>query len=74
MAPTPTFLLAVKGMTCQHCVKAVTQAVQALDPGAVVSVDLPSGHVSVASTASKESVASAIREEGYEVIDATSAV
>eukprot|EP01030_Chromulinospumella_sphaerica_P024841 gene24841-24944_t len=27
-------------MTCGHCVRAVTQAVQALDPAASVKVDL----------------------------------
>ena len=57
----------VQGMTCGHCVKAVTAAVQALDPAAQVAVDLATGHVSVTSSAPREAVAAAIREEGYEV-------
>ena len=57
----------VQGMTCAHCVKAVTRAVQAVDPAARVEVDLPSGRVAVASDADRERIASAIREEGYAV-------
>ena len=59
--------LTVGGMSCQHCVKAVTQAVQKLDPQASVNVDLPTGKVSVGSTASLEQVKAAIAEEGYDV-------
>jgi copper chaperone len=67
MSPTHTFLLAVKGMSCQHCVRAVTQAVQTLDPHAVVSIDLPSGQVSVTSHVDRTAVVQAIQNEGYEV-------
>lgn len=58
----------VQGMTCGHCVKAVVGAVQALDPAAEVKVDLAAGHVSVTSSASRDAVAAAIAEEGYEVV------
>ena len=37
--------LKVAGMTCQHCVRAVTQAIQAEDPRAAVQVDLAAGPV-----------------------------
>ena len=57
----------VRGMTCAHCVRAVTQAVQRVDPAARVEVDLASGRVDVASSAPRERLAEAIREEGYEV-------
>ncbi|MFC0710073.1 heavy-metal-associated domain-containing protein [Azorhizophilus paspali] len=57
----------VKGMSCGHCVRAVTQAVQALDAAAEVQVDLPSGEVRVTSRLPAEQVMEAIREEGYEV-------
>ncbi|WP_349615897.1 heavy-metal-associated domain-containing protein [Azotobacter salinestris] len=60
----------VKGMSCGHCVRAVTQAVQALDAAAEVQVDLPSGEVKVVSQLSAEQVMEAIREEGYEVAPA----
>ena len=35
--------LVVEGMTCGHCVRTVTQAIQAVDPHALVDVDLSSG-------------------------------
>ena len=37
----------VTGMTCGHCEKAVTRAIQQLDPQAEVKIDLPSGKVEV---------------------------
>lgn len=55
----------VQGMTCGHCVKAVTQAVQAMDPKAQVQVDLDAGTVQVQSSLPAEVVVEAIQEEGY---------
>lgn len=57
----------VQGMSCGHCVKAITQAVQALDPAASVRVDLAAKEVGVESALSADQVIEAIREEGYEV-------
>jgi copper chaperone len=57
----------VKGMTCGHCEKAVTQAVQAVDPQARISIDRPAGKVEVQSSEAREAIARAIAEEGYEV-------
>jgi copper chaperone len=57
----------VKGMTCGHCERAVTQAVKALDPQAEVKIDRPSGKVEVQTTQTREAVAAAIAEEGYAV-------
>ncbi|MGE0310884.1 MAG: heavy-metal-associated domain-containing protein [Lautropia sp.] len=57
----------VVGMTCQHCVKAVTQAVRAIDPSAKVEIDLRTGRVSVDSSAEREVLGAAIRDEGYTV-------
>lgn len=68
MNPTAQHELTVKGMSCQHCVKGITRAIQAQDADAVVAVDLASGLVQVQSTLTRESVAAAIQEEGYEVI------
>lgn len=64
-----THALQVKGMSCQHCVKAITQAVLAQDAQAQVRVDLPSGQVSVQTQLSREATAAAIADEGYEVIN-----
>lgn len=57
----------VQGMSCGHCVGAVTQAVKAVDPKAEVKVDLGSGKVEVRSDRDREAIAQAIREEGYTV-------
>ena len=60
-------LFTVNGMTCGHCEKAVTRAVQKLDPQAVVQIDRLQNRVEVESTQTRESIARAIAEEGYEV-------
>jgi len=57
----------VQGMTCGHCVRAVTQAVQALDAAAVVEVDLANAKVRVQSQQPAEAITQAIKEEGYSV-------
>ena len=36
-------LFKVENMSCQHCVSAITRALQALDPAAQVCVDLARG-------------------------------
>jgi copper chaperone len=58
----------VSGMSCQHCVKAVTQAIQAIDAQARVEVDLERGQVSVDSTQARLALQAAIDEAGYTVI------
>lgn len=55
----------VEDMTCGHCVQAITGAVNGLDPVATVAVDLAARTVDVATTASPDAVAAAIREAGY---------
>lgn len=60
-------VFSVEGMTCGHCVRAVTQAVQSQDPSADVKVDLAAKQVSVQSQLSPEVIAGLIREEGYVV-------
>nr|WP_322940634.1 cation transporter [Pseudomonas sp. s4] len=57
----------VSGMSCGHCVRAVTQAIQALDQAARVEVDLAAGRVSVESVLDAAQIQAAIREQGYEV-------
>ncbi|WP_460118394.1 heavy-metal-associated domain-containing protein [Pseudomonas sp. S2_C03] len=57
----------VQGMSCGHCVKAITQALQAADPAASVRVDLAAKEVGVESALTAEQVIAAISEEGYEV-------
>lgn len=57
----------VQGMTCGHCVGAVTQAVKSVDPQAEVKVDLGSGKVDVQTQQDRAAIARAIEEEGYKV-------
>ena len=57
----------VQGMSCGHCVNAVTQAVKSLDPAATVQVDLAKGQVQVESQQDPAAIARAIEEEGYKV-------
>ncbi|MBC3412877.1 heavy-metal-associated domain-containing protein [Pseudomonas sp. SWRI51] len=56
----------VQGMTCGHCVKAVTRAVQEKDAAAQVEVDLAARQVRVQSVLEAPQLLAAIREEGYE--------
>lgn len=65
MTPHSNYQLHVTGMSCQHCVKAITQAVQDQDGEAQVTVDLPQGLVTVETVLSEDAVREIIREEGY---------
>ncbi len=60
----------VVGMTCQHCVAAVTQEVSAIDGVRDVTVDLRSEGASVVQITSDEDIAfaavdAAVQEAGY---------
>ena len=57
----------VAGMSCGHCVNAVRNAVQTVDPEAQVTVDLATGHVDVVSEQSRTDLAAAIENAGYKV-------
>ena len=57
----------VQGMSCGHCERSVTNAIKQLDPQAEVRIDRPQNLVEVDSSASREKIAAAIREEGYTV-------
>ena len=57
----------VTGMTCGHCEKAVTKAVQKQDPGAQVLIRRDQNLVQVQSTKEREALRQAIVEEGYAV-------
>ena len=57
----------VQGMTCGHCERAVTNALQQLDPQAQVRIDRAQNRVDVDSTQPREALAAAIAEEGYQV-------
>jgi copper chaperone len=58
----------VAGMSCQHCVSAVTNAIRERDAAANVQVDLAAGKVAVESSASVETLKEAIDDAGYTVV------
>ena len=68
MSSQQTYL--VEGMTCEHCVKAVTSELSELDGVTAVEVDLNAGGTSTVVVASeqvlpREAVAAAVDEAGY---------
>ena len=56
----------VPGMTCGHCARSVTNAIQGIDPAAQVTVDLAAKSVVVLSNAAPEELRTAIEDAGYE--------
>jgi copper chaperone CopZ len=60
----------VSGMTCGHCVNAVTSESTQLDGVSDVQIDLASGAVTVTSEAPLDdaAVAAAVDEAGYQVV------
>jgi len=64
---TSSTTFSVTGMSCGHCVSAVTRAVQQVDAGANVQVDLDKQTVAVISGASADAVKAAIEQAGYPV-------
>lgn len=59
----------VKGMSCQHCVMAVTKALSAIDGLKDVQVDLKTGKASYEETkpVDPKTVADAVKKAGYEI-------
>lgn len=71
---TTQLTLDVEGMTCQHCVNAVTVGVSALTGVDEVSIDVvPQGRstlrVSANQEISRDDVAQAVVAAGYSVVD-----
>ncbi|WP_028646739.1 heavy-metal-associated domain-containing protein [Nocardiopsis sp. CNT312] len=69
MAATTTAVYNVEGMSCGHCVGAVTEEVTAVPGVTGVEVDLETGRVTVTGDGpvDADSVRSAIDEAGYGV-------
>lgn len=64
-----TTVYTVIGMTCRHCVDAVTEEVGGIEGVTGVDVDLASGRVSVTSEqpVDDDAVRAAVDEAGYEL-------
>ncbi|MDQ1124729.1 heavy-metal-associated domain-containing protein [Microbacterium trichothecenolyticum] len=72
-AAIATDTLRVEGMTCEHCVRAVTEELSALDGVDVVDVELHAGGTSIVRIATTDGaddarLAAAIDEAGYTLV------
>jgi copper chaperone len=64
-------ILGVDGMSCEHCVNAITKAVKALPGIAKVAVDLAAKSVVVeydSSQTTLDKIKAEIEEQGYDVL------
>ena len=59
--------LQVEGMSCGHCIRAVTKAITALDATAEVEVDLAAKRVVAQTGLPRADVVRAVEEEGFAV-------
>jgi len=57
----------VKGMTCGHCVRSVTEEITGVEGVSAVEVDLEAGTAVVTGDVAAEAVKAAVVEAGYEV-------
>lgn len=62
----------VRGMTCDHCAGSVTAEITKIPGVTGVTVDVPTGRVTVESdrAVADEAVTEAVEEAGYEVVAA----
>lgn len=69
---TTTTDYTVSGMTCDHCVKAVSAELRDVDGVETVDIDLTTGRVRVVSETplDTEAVRAAVDEAGYQLADA----
>jgi copper chaperone len=61
-----TTTLKVTGMTCNHCVMAVKNALSAIPEVSQVEVSLEKGEAVVSGEVPREVLVAAVKEEGYE--------
>ena len=57
--------LKITGMTCQHCVRAATQALESVPGVTRADVDLASGLAQVAGDADPAALVAAVQAAGY---------
>ena len=55
----------IPNMSCGHCVRAITAAVQSLDPSAKVQADVAQHQVQVDSSAAREALVKQLTDAGY---------
>ncbi|MDL2357460.1 MAG: heavy-metal-associated domain-containing protein [Pseudomonadota bacterium] len=57
--------LSIPAISCGHCARAITDAILALDPHAVVQVDVAARSATVDSSAAPDALIAALSAEGY---------
>jgi copper chaperone CopZ len=57
----------IDGMSCEHCVKAVTQALQSLPGVKSARVEIGKAVITSDAPVSRDAIANAIADEGYRV-------
>lgn len=66
-----TVTLSIEGMTCQHCVKTVKEALESVAGVSGAQVEVGKAVVTYdPATASIDALKKAVAEEGYQVVDA----
>lgn len=78
MADSVTTTIKVAGMTCGHCVSAVTEELGALEGVSDVAVDLKPGEESLVTLTSAweldaDAIRDAVDEAGYDVVEVATA-
>lgn len=63
----------VDDMNCGHCARSITAAIRAVDPDALVRLDLGRHEVYVRSIADADAIEAAIRDAGYTPVATTAA-
>lgn len=64
-------LLTIRGMSCQHCVKTVTEALRGLPGVEAVEVSLEAGTARIAydpALSDRQAMARAVADAGYELV------
>ena len=60
-----TRTLNISGMSCEHCQRAVKEALESVAGTGTAEVDLASGRATVAGDADLQALIAAVEEEGY---------
>lgn len=61
--------LLIPTMTCQHCVRTVTETVRRVDPQATLDIDLATHRVQIGSAQPRPAFDAALAEEGYAPVE-----
>lgn len=62
-------VISIEGMSCEHCVKSVTGALEAIEGVNNVVVSLDDNTATVETDVDNEILKNAIEDEGYDVVD-----